>query len=110
VDDESARRGKTYNVVIIGSPNVNDGYKLVGNKLYPRIAEDFENTFCVLNHCLVTTSWALTVITLIWRRNMLWMRAGVATSFIDPEGYKNYVVEREQAFRTELARQKSRGL
>src|SRR5580704_13550270 len=34
--------GKTYHVVIIGSPNVNDGYKLVGNTLYPRIAEDYE--------------------------------------------------------------------
>ena len=30
--------GKTYNVVIVGSPNVNPGYKLVSNTLYPRIA------------------------------------------------------------------------
>jgi metallo-beta-lactamase class B len=26
---------KTYNAVIVGSPNVNQGYKLVGNSLYP---------------------------------------------------------------------------
>ncbi len=33
---------KTRDVVIVGSPNVNPGYKLVGNSLYLRIAEDFE--------------------------------------------------------------------
>ncbi len=35
--------GKTFNVVIVGSPNVNDGYKLVGNAQYPTIAQDFSN-------------------------------------------------------------------
>jgi metallo-beta-lactamase class B len=33
---------KSYNVVIVGSPNVNLGYKLVGNALYPQIAQDYE--------------------------------------------------------------------
>ena len=37
--------GKSYNVVIVGSPNVNTGYKLVGNSLYPQIVEDYERTF-----------------------------------------------------------------
>src|SRR6185312_1178030 len=40
--------GKTRDVVIVGSPNVNPGYKLVGNSLYPGIAEDYERTFQVL--------------------------------------------------------------
>ena len=40
--------GKTYDVVIVGSPNVNPGYKLVGNALYPQIATDYERTFSVL--------------------------------------------------------------
>ena len=31
-------KGKTYDVVIVGSPNVNEGYKLVNNALYPQIA------------------------------------------------------------------------
>jgi hypothetical protein len=29
----------------VGSPNVNEGYKLVGNALYPDIAQDYERTF-----------------------------------------------------------------
>src|SRR5579862_3653111 len=33
--------GKVYDVVIVGSPNVNPGYKLVKNPLYPQIADDY---------------------------------------------------------------------
>ena len=39
---------KPRDVVIIGSPNVNPGYKLVHNTVYPRMTEDFEKTFQVL--------------------------------------------------------------
>ena len=37
--------GKSFDVVIVGSPNVNPGYRLVGNQLYPNIVEDYERTF-----------------------------------------------------------------
>ena len=40
--------GKTYDVVVIGSPNVNPGYRLVDNRDYPEIADDFARTFEVL--------------------------------------------------------------
>src|SRR5690349_6158927 len=40
--------GKLYDVVIVGSPNVNPGYKLVQNSLYPQIASDYERTFRVM--------------------------------------------------------------
>ena len=40
--------GKTYDVVVIGSPNVNPGFKLVNNESYPEIAADFAKTFEVL--------------------------------------------------------------
>ncbi len=40
--------GKTLHVVIVGSPNVNPGYKLVRNKAYPQIAEDYKHEFTVL--------------------------------------------------------------
>lgn len=39
---------KLRDVVIVGSPNVNPGYKLIGNTVYPRITEDFQRTFRVL--------------------------------------------------------------
>lgn len=37
-----------YDVVIVGSPNVNDGYKLLGNVAYPQIRSDYERTFAVV--------------------------------------------------------------
>ena len=33
------------------------------------------------------------------------MKPGAANPFIDPDGYKSYVAEREQAFREELKKQ-----
>src|SRR5215470_3654950 len=46
---KAKENGKSYDVVIVGSPNVNPGYKLVANALYPQIAEDYERTFRVLH-------------------------------------------------------------
>ena len=37
--------GRTLHVVIVGSPNVNPGYKLVRNKTYPQIATDYRRRF-----------------------------------------------------------------
>jgi metallo-beta-lactamase class B len=97
--------GHTYNVVIIGSPNVNSGYKLVGNTAYPRIAQDYELTFRTLKSLpcdifLGAHGVYYDMLTKIPR-----IKAGAANPFIDPHGYKEYVADREQAFRTELAKQ-----
>src|SRR5438128_5218167 len=40
--------GRKLDAVIVGSPNVNRGYILVGNKNYPQIADDYVKTFTVL--------------------------------------------------------------
>ncbi len=40
--------GKTYDAVIVGSPNVNPGYKLVNNARYPGITDDYTRGFRVL--------------------------------------------------------------
>ena len=37
------------------------------------------------------------------------MKDGAASPFIDPDGYKKYVAEREQAFRNALAKQQKPG-
>jgi metallo-beta-lactamase class B len=99
--------GKTYNAVIIGSPNVNPGYRLVNNTAYPQIAEDYEKTFRVLK--------ALSCdIFLGAHGNYFGLEAKYArlkkegfSVFIDPEGYKKYVADKEQEFRNELAKQKA---
>ena len=54
---------KTYNAVIVGSPNVNPGYKLVGNELYPQTTLGVANAsvaagsrICVLSEMSVRTT------------------------------------------------------
>lgn len=99
--------GKSYNVVIVGSPNVNPGYQLVNNARYPQIAADYERMFRVLkalpcdiflgahgNYFDLETKYAR-------------LKEASPTPFIDPQGYRNYVAEREQTFRTELAKQRA---
>src|SRR5512146_2482943 len=41
-------KGRALDVVIVGSPNVNPGYRLAKNSSYPGIASDYERTFRVL--------------------------------------------------------------
>jgi len=100
--------GKSYDVVIIGSPNVNPGYKLVGNANYPRIAEDFEQTFRVLKSLPVDYFLGAHGSYFDMERKYAQMKEGAASPFIDPEGYRAYVANRERAFRAELAKQKAR--
>ena len=40
--------GRMLHVVIVGSPNVNGGYRLVKNQAYPQIAMDYKRGFAVL--------------------------------------------------------------
>lgn len=99
--------GKSYNVVIVGSPNVNDGYKLVNNALYPQIATDYQRMFQVLKALPCDVFLGAHGAYYGMEAKYARMKEGGANPFIDPEGYKAYVAEREQAFLTELARQKA---
>src|SRR5580692_11906046 len=100
-----ADAGKTYNVVITGSPNVNAGYKLVNNKLYPQIAEDYERMFRVLKSLPCDVFLGAHGSYYGMEAKYARMKEGGPNPFIDPEGYQSYVAEREQAFRAELAKQ-----
>lgn len=99
--------GKTYDVVIVGSPNVNAGYKLVNNSAYPQIAADYERMFRVLKSlpCDIFLGAHGNYFGLETKYPALQQKALAA--FIDPEGYKKYVAGKEQAFRAELAKQKA---
>lgn len=102
---QTTDKGKTYNVVIVGSPNVNAGYKLVNNTRYPEIAKDYETTFRVLKSlpCDIFLGAHGDYYGMLAKYPKL--QAGGANPFIDPAGYEAYVAEREQAFRAELKKQ-----
>jgi metallo-beta-lactamase class B len=99
-------RGKTYNVVILGSPNVNPGYKLVDNKAYPQIAEDYERMWRVLKSlpCDIFLGAHGSYFGLEEKYPLLKERGAIA--FVDADGYRKYIAQKEQDFRTELAKQK----
>ena len=101
--------GRTLDVVFVGSPNVNPGYVLVGNKLYPGIVQDYEQTFRVLKSLPVDVFLGAHGDYYGMDGKYAKMKAGGANPFIDPAGYKAYVANREAAFRKNLATQQAGG-
>jgi metallo-beta-lactamase class B len=97
--------GKKYDVVVIGSPNVNPGYQLVNNRDYPEIADDFARTFRVLKSlpCDVFLGAHGSYYGMVERHALL--RKGKADAFVNPQGYKDYVAQKERAYRKILAAQ-----
>jgi metallo-beta-lactamase class B len=99
--------GKTYDVLILGSPNVNTGYKLVNNKAYPKIAEDYVRMWTVLKGLPCDIFLGAHGEYFGMEAKYARMKAGSANAFVDPEGYKKYVAEKQQDFEAELAKQKA---
>jgi metallo-beta-lactamase class B len=97
--------GKSYHVVIVGSPNVNPGYKLVKNAVYPGIAQDYELTFRTLKALPCDVFLGAHGGYYGMEAKFQRMKEGGANPFVDPEGYQSYVAEREETFRKELAKQ-----
>jgi metallo-beta-lactamase class B len=98
--------GKAFNVVIVGSPNVNPGYALVTNRDYPEIADDYTKTFRLLK--------ALPCDIFLGAHGSYYgMEAKFArlqknpktNPFIDREGYRAYVDDRAKAFREVVRKQ-----
>ncbi len=98
--------GKPLNAVIIGSPNVNPGYILVGNPKYPAIATDYETTFRTLKALPVDLFLGAHGGYYGMEAKHARLGSGKDNPFIDPAGYMSYVLDREKAFLTEWEKQK----
>jgi len=97
---------KTYNVVIVGSPNVNAGYRLVNNSAYPQIASDYEKTFRVLKSLPCDIFLGAHGSYFDMEAKYPHLKDRGVDAFVDPAGYKRFVDEREQAFTAELRKQR----
>ena len=99
--------GKTYDAVIIGGTNVNDGFKLINNPTYPAIAADYELCFRTLRSlpCDLFLGAHGGYFGMLAKRGS--QKPAAASLLVDPEGYRKYVAEREQAFRVNLAKQEA---
>ena len=98
--------GKTYQVVIVGSPNVNEGYRLVGNAKYPAIAEDFGRTFQILKAlpCDVFLGAHGSYYGMEEKFERIEKNGG--NPFVDPDGYRRFVELKDKEFLDKLSRQK----
>jgi CubicO group peptidase (beta-lactamase class C family) len=105
---EESEEGKTYNVVVVGSPNVNPGYQLVANTEYPSIAEDFAATFAKLKElpCDIFLGAHGNYYGMHAKYDRL--KGADANPFIDPPGYRAYITEKEQAYIATLAEQRAK--
>ena len=102
---DEQENGRVRHVVIVGSPNVNPGYKLIGNKTYPQIAADYRHEFDVLKNlpCDVFLGAHGAYFDMLAKYERF--KNGDKNAFIDPAGYKAYIADRQQAFEAELTRQ-----
>jgi metallo-beta-lactamase class B len=99
--------GRTYDAVIVGSPNVNPGYSFFENAAYPRMAEDFAHTFQVLASLPCDLFLGAHGAYFDLERKHPQRADKGAAAFVDPEGYRAYVADRKAAFEAELARQRA---
>jgi len=97
--------GKNRDVVIVGSPNVNPGYRLIHNAAYLNIALDYERTFRVLNALPCDIFLGAHGSYYDMEAKFARLKPSATNPFVDPGGYKSYVADREQAFRAELKKQ-----
>jgi len=102
--------GQPLNVVIVGSWNVNPGWRLVDrpgeSASYPGIAADYRRTFATLKglQCDVFLGAHGAYFGMLGKLERI--KAGAKQNvWVDPQGYQAAVAEREQAFETELKRQ-----
>jgi metallo-beta-lactamase class B len=106
--------GHPLNVVIVGSWNVNPGWRLVDRPgqpaSYPGIAADYRRTFATLKglQCDVFLGAHGAYFGMLAKLDRIKAGAG-GNVWIDPSGYQAAVAEREQAFETELKRQETNG-
>jgi metallo-beta-lactamase class B len=107
---QSPVNGTPKDVVIVGSWNVNAGFRLLDRPgkpaSYPGIARDYQHTFEVLKSlkCDVFLGAHGDYFHMLSKLQNAKTGAGEA-AWIDPEGYKAAVAERERAFEAELKRQ-----
>jgi metallo-beta-lactamase class B len=106
---QAREAGKAYDVVVIGSPNVNPGYKLVNNPLYPGIAQDYEKMFRVLKGLPCDVFLGAHGGYYGMEAKFARVKEGGPNPFVDPDGYKKYVVDKEAEFRAELKKQSESG-
>jgi metallo-beta-lactamase class B len=78
---------------------------LLHNAAYPNIALDYKRTFRVLNALPCDIFLGAHGSYYDMEAKFAHLKQGQANPFIDADGYKSYVADREEAYRAELKKQ-----
>jgi metallo-beta-lactamase class B len=103
------QNGKTLDAVIVGSWNVNPGFRLVDKPQhpasYPGIAEDYRKTFATLRKlpCDIFLGAHGAYFNMLEKLERA--KQSGDSVWVDRDGYQAAVAEREQAFQKELQKQ-----
>ena len=102
--------GRSLDVVIVGSWNVNDGFRLVDrpgrSASYAGIAADYRHTFSVLKALPCDVFLGAHGAYFDMLAKLASLQAGTTKNvWVDPEGYQAAVAERKAAFEAEVTRQ-----
>ena len=98
---------KALDAVIVCSPNVNPGYKLVNNASYPGIADDYARMFRTLAalpcDLFLGAHGSYYDLEAKYER----MQKGDANAFVDPAGYKKLIAAKTAEFQAGLKKQQA---
>lgn len=111
---------RSYDVVVVGSvgmtgfdvandtaaPHGSIPFQMVNDALYPGIADDFARAFRVLQSLACDVFLGAHGDYYGMERKFARISPGGPNPFIDPDGYRDYVAQRERAFRAELSKQR----
>lgn len=99
---------KMLNVVFFSSTSISRGTKLVGNKDYPKITEDFEMTYEKLKKLPCDVWFAPHGGAFAMTNKFAQLdRAATPNPFIDPDGWKRNLATQERTFREQLAAERA---
>jgi metallo-beta-lactamase class B len=97
--------GKQYQVVILGSLNVNPGYKLLSNFTYPNIAQDFKHAIKVAKSLPCDIFLGAHAGYFNLKKKYALLNKSLINPFVDPMGYKKHIKQKEQEFYNEFEKQ-----
>jgi metallo-beta-lactamase class B len=103
--------GKTYDAVFVGSATINPGVVLTANPQYPAIAADYARTFETLKKLPCDLFLAAHGAFFDLQGKMAKLRQrkdGGANPFLDPQGYREHVRQKEELYRRQLAQEREK--
>lgn len=100
--------GRDYQVVFAASTTVNPGTRLVSQPSYPGILEDFRRSFAVLRSLQPDIFLSAHAGFFQLKEKRAAMSAeNPAQAFVDPDGFRTHIAEREKIFEALVAQEQS---